>query len=202
VAIAQVVASFPLPAPAGVTTVFENITKPRTYEVPHFTANQMCDYALKVYEAEHTRAEQLAAELEAAKRAMDLEAGLAKSAESRAEQLATENAVCREAIESCYDFVQGLDCDSDYDAASQRVTLRMLNEAVGKAAPRLLMERPEGQKLYGLAWAELRARAERAEAALRDAAYALFQIKRMVPEAVRDFAAEAHAKACKVVDNE
>lgn len=37
-------------------------------------------------------------------------------------------------------------------------------------------------------------------AELNEAAYALFQIKRMTPVDVRQFAAEAHAKACAFLD--
>jgi hypothetical protein len=42
----------------------------------------------------------------------------------------------------------------------------------------------------------------RLRAGLDRAAYALFQIKRMKPEAVRAFAEDAHAKACNVLDGE
>lgn len=45
------------------------------------------------------------------------------------------------------------------------------------------------------------ARLEASQAALNEAAYALFQIKRMAPEAIQQFAADAHAKACKHLDN-
>lgn len=45
------------------------------------------------------------------------------------------------------------------------------------------------------------AKLESDQAALNEAAYALFQIKRMAPEAVPQFASDAHAKACKHLDN-
>lgn len=45
------------------------------------------------------------------------------------------------------------------------------------------------------------AKLEADQTALNDAAYALFQIKRMTPEAIPQFAADAHAKACKHLDN-
>jgi hypothetical protein len=38
--------------------------------------------------------------------------------------------------------------------------------------------------------------------ALNRAAFALFQIKRMNPDAIREFAANEHAAACSVIDNE
>jgi hypothetical protein len=78
-----------------------------------------------------------------------------------ADPLMDELDICRSAIEACYDMMQSLDCYTDMDAACQRATLRQLNEAVGKAAPRLLKERPGGQKLYGLHYQELRATIER-----------------------------------------
>ena len=43
---------------------------------------------------------------------------------------------------------------------------------------------------------------ERLRAALNEAAYALFQIKRMQPDAVREFASDAHTKACAVLDGD
>jgi hypothetical protein len=43
---------------------------------------------------------------------------------------------------------------------------------------------------------------ERMWLGLDRAAYALFQIKRMVPEAIHDFAAKSHEKACAILDNE
>lgn len=45
------------------------------------------------------------------------------------------------------------------------------------------------------------AKLEADQTALNDAAYALFQIKRMTPEAIPQFAADAHAKACKHLDH-
>ena len=68
-----------------------------------------------------------------------------------------ENAICREAIESAVEFVK---CcieavDSDSTQGAGRATLRQLAEAVGKACPRLLYEKSEGQNLYGLRYREL-----------------------------------------------
>ncbi len=82
------------------------------------------------------------------------------------EAQALDLAVCCNAIEECLDIVGALDCVTDADAACQRVTLRRLNEAIGKAAPRLLYERPEGQKLYGLNYKAQAAELERLRAAL------------------------------------
>lgn len=48
--------------------------------------------------------------------------------------------------------------------------------------------------------AKLRTDDERLRSALDAAAYALFQIKRMTPEAVRAFATAEHAKACAGLD--
>jgi hypothetical protein len=79
-----------------------------------------------------------------------------------------ELAICRDAIEQCYDAVGSMDCMTDTDGAVQRVTLRCLNEAIGKATPRLLKERPEGQKLYGLHWKELIAERDTLRAELAD----------------------------------
>jgi len=69
--------------------------------------------------------------------------------------LRVELDVCRDAIETCYLVADGLPSETDSNAAVRRCTMRRLNEAVGKAAPRLLHERGEGQKLYGLRWREL-----------------------------------------------
>lgn len=80
---------------------------------------------------------------------------------SECERLKVELAICREAIEVCYDVADNLPSDDDGDAAVRRTTLRRLNEAIGKAAPRLLMERREGQKMYGLHYRELHAEVER-----------------------------------------
>ena len=71
--------------------------------------------------------------------------------------LEAELAVSREAIEVCLDVAERLPSDDDGAAAVRSCTLRRLNEAVGKAVPRLMMERPEGQKLYGLNYMEMRA---------------------------------------------
>lgn len=92
----------------------------------------------------------------------------------RIEALEAELAVSREAIEVCLDVAERLPSDDDGAAAVRYCTLRRLNEAVGKAVPRLMMERPEGQKLYGLNYMEMRGRIkalgaanEALEAALR-----------------------------------
>lgn len=42
---------------------------------------------------------------------------------------------------------------------------------------------------------------EKLQTALNDAAYALFEIKRLQPEAIKDHAAAAHAKACEVLND-
>lgn len=81
-----------------------------------------------------------------------------RNAEVRAERdaLKVELDICRDAIETCYLAVEAhLPTDSDSDAAVHRCTRRRLNEAVGKAAPRLMFERTEGQRFYGLRWKEL-----------------------------------------------
>ena len=51
------------------------------------------------------------------------------------------------------------------------------------------------------AFPQILAECDAAQNALNEAAYALFQIKRMTPEAIPQFAADAHAKACKHLDN-
>ncbi|MEI7296619.1 hypothetical protein WCQ02_31135 [Paraburkholderia tropica] len=72
-------------------------------------------------------------------------------------RLREENAVCRNAIEDAVDMVDA--CASTYDddgsQGALRATKRQLSEAIGKACPRLMMERADGQKLYGLHWREL-----------------------------------------------
>ena len=82
------------------------------------------------------------------------------------EVLEAELAVCREAIEVCLDVAENLPSDDDGATAVRRCTLRRLNEAIGKAVPRLMFERPEGQKLYGLNYMEMRERIEALEATL------------------------------------
>jgi hypothetical protein len=72
------------------------------------------------------------------------------------ERLQSELAICRDAIEVCYDVVSDWKPDDDGDNAVRRTTMRRLNEAVCKATPRLLYERPEGQQLYGLHYREQR----------------------------------------------
>jgi hypothetical protein len=47
----------------------------------------------------------------------------------------------------------------------------------------------------------LRAENLRLRTALDNAGYALFQIKRLVPESTRDFAREAHREVCRVLDD-
>lgn len=88
------------------------------------------------------------------------------------ERLRDENAICRSAIEDAVLLVDGWVADdandSDIDQGAGRATLRMLSEAIGKATPRLLMERPEGQKLYGLRWRELREENERLQHAFKN----------------------------------
>jgi hypothetical protein len=90
-----------------------------------------------------------------------------------AETLETELAICREAIETCLDVVENLPSDDDGAAAVKRCTLRRLNEAIGKAVPRLMMERPEGQKMYGLNYREMRQRIEADCTAMQQALDAL-----------------------------
>lgn len=88
---------------------------------------------------------------------------LGNEAERAADEIAalrSEINICRDAIEVAFDLVSEWKPDDDGDSAVRRTTLRRLNEAIGKAAPRLLMERPEGQKIYGLHFRELRAEVE------------------------------------------
>jgi hypothetical protein len=79
------------------------------------------------------------------------------------ERLRDENSLCREAIEDAVDMVDA--CAATYDddgsQGALRATKRQLSEAIGKACPRLLMEKPDGQKFYGLQWRELRAEVTR-----------------------------------------
>jgi hypothetical protein len=95
-------------------------------------------------------------------------AGVAmREAADEIERLREELAICRDAIEVCFNVAESLPSDDDGDAAIRRTTLRRLNEAIGKAAPRLLMERAEGQRLYGLRYRELMEENERPLAASR-----------------------------------
>jgi PAS domain-containing protein len=73
-------------------------------------------------------------------------------------RLREENMLCRAAVEDAVDMVDVCASEHDDDASqgALRATKRVLSEAIGKACPRLMMERPEGQKLYGLHWRELR----------------------------------------------
>jgi hypothetical protein len=94
---------------------------------------------------------------------------------ARLAELETENAICRDAVEDAADLVTGW-CDthdSDSDSSCGRVSLRKLGEAIGKACPRLLMEKPEGQRLYGLHWRELQARLAEAERQYMELIYAV-----------------------------
>lgn len=47
---------------------------------------------------------------------------------------------------------------------------------------------------------ELRELNQSLRAALDKAGYALFSIKRLAPDAIKEFAAKAHEEACKVLD--
>lgn len=77
------------------------------------------------------------------------------------ERLNVELDICRDAIETAFAIINDhLPNDTDSDSAAQRVALRKLNEAVGKATPRLLMERPEGRNLYGLNYRAMRSENE------------------------------------------
>lgn len=80
------------------------------------------------------------------------------------ERLRAEIAICRDAIETAYDVVSAMATDTDSDDAVRRCTLRRLNEAVGKATPRLMYEKSGGEKFYGLLWRELRDENERLRA--------------------------------------
>jgi hypothetical protein len=85
--------------------------------------------------------------------------------------LALDGDICRDAIEAAVILVTRW-CehhDADSDAACGRVARRRLGEAIGKATPRLLMERPEGQRLYGLRYRDLIAERDRLAADLVEA---------------------------------
>ena len=56
--------------------------------------------------------------------------------------------------------------------------------------------------LSGVGSSDVLCREEQLRIALDKAAYALFTIKRMAPEAIREFAAKEHAEACKVLNDE
>lgn len=83
---------------------------------------------------------------------------LCVTAARRIEDLEVENAICRDAIEHALEFVDTWadDKDDDHSQGAARAQTRMLNEAIGKAVPRLLGERPEGQRLYGLHYRDMR----------------------------------------------
>ena len=118
--------------------------------------------------------------------------------EARAERdaLRIELDVCRSAIEDCYDIVETFDCYNDSDDACQRVTLRRLNEAIGKAAPRLLYERSEGQKLYGLRYRELMAERDALHAVATDAHRDIDELRRQLAEAGESIARQAATIRC------
>ena len=82
----------------------------------------------------------------------------------RADRAELDVSVCRDAIETAWNVVNDWPAESDSDAAVRRCALRKLSEAVGKAAPRLMFEQPEGQNLYGLNYREWIDRAKAAEA--------------------------------------
>jgi FtsZ-binding cell division protein ZapB len=86
--------------------------------------------------------------------------------EAEVERLAEENAICRDAIEHCLELVEAWsqDNDDDHSEGVARAQTRRLNEAIGKAVPRLLFERPEGQRFYGLHYRTLREERDEARA--------------------------------------
>jgi hypothetical protein len=73
--------------------------------------------------------------------------------------LCTELEVLRDAVEAAYDFITAMssdpDCDDDGTQGAIRATRRKMAEALGNALPRLLYEKREGQKLFGLRCREL-----------------------------------------------
>ena len=79
--------------------------------------------------------------------------------------------ICRNAIEGAYDFV--VDTinlyDDDMTQGAGNANLRRLNEAVGKATPRLLFEREDGMTYYGLRWREMRDQLNEMRALLKEA---------------------------------
>jgi hypothetical protein len=66
-----------------------------------------------------------------------------------------EAAKLREAYECLYDMIKELPSDTDGEVAVYRCMRRRFEEAVGERFTRLLKERPEGQKLFGLRYDEL-----------------------------------------------
>jgi hypothetical protein len=91
-----------------------------------------------------------------------------RAALARVAELEDECAICRDAVEDVLELVESIETrDLDDSAAGAlRASRRKLSEAIGKATPRLLMEKPEGQKFYGLHWRELRAENTKLRAAL------------------------------------
>jgi hypothetical protein len=103
-----------------------------------------------------------------------------QEARARLAEQASEIAILKDAVETAYDFIdqdshEPWYPDDDMSAGAARATLRLLAESLGQNAPRLLRERPEGQKFYGLLWRELRAEL----AALQD------RLKALTPDEAR-----------------
>jgi hypothetical protein len=73
--------------------------------------------------------------------------------------LYTEIDVLRDAVEAAYDFLDTMssdpDCEDDGTQGAIRATRRQMAEALGKSLPRLLYEKQEGQKMFGLRYREL-----------------------------------------------
>lgn len=89
----------------------------------------------------------------------------------RIEELEAETQIHLSAIEGAYDFItetlsRCASTDTDVDQACCRCVRRELMESIGEAAPKLIMERPEGQKLYGLRYRELKSQVRKLEAKL------------------------------------
>jgi hypothetical protein len=78
---------------------------------------------------------------------------------SALQKVCTEIEVLRDAVESAYDFLDTMssdpDCEDDGTQGAIRATRRQMAEALGKSLPRLLYEKREGQKLFGLRYREL-----------------------------------------------
>jgi len=104
-----------------------------------------------------------------------VDADFARRLERELDEAREDVALCRDAIAHALDLVAEWEKDHDDDnaSASARATRRRLNEALGKAEPRLLYEKPEGQQLFALAWKELRCERD----ALREALRALVRIE-------------------------
>ena len=84
--------------------------------------------------------------------------------------LETELEICRDAIERAVEFVKACidEDDRDETQGAGRATLRRLNEAVGKACPKLLYEKQEGRLFYGLRYRELKEENEKLKHELAD----------------------------------